>query len=410
MTGRSHWSTDGALHFGVGIEDTFVPQESPGYRRLDEYELTQHYDRWREDLSLAAESGADLIRWGIPWYLMEPSPGEFDWTWLDQVAEHLQRLGLRCVVDLVHYGAPLWLEGSFLDPEYPDRVASYARAVAERYAGIWDDFTPLNEPVINAIWAGEIGMWPPALRGQDGFLKVALALARGIVRTQHSIAEVNPEARFVHVDAAFLWEGEDGPISGDMLRERRFLPLDLVMGRVDEIHPLRGYLAAHGVSDAELDWFLADPVTPDLIGVNYYPAFSTQRFLAGETYEPVEAGVPGLRQVMGEYWDRYGVPLAVTETSRAGEPELRVQWLRESVAEIETLRAEGMPIAAYTWFPFLTLVDWLYRTGSTPADEWFVHMGLVDLVRDAFGVLRRHRTIAFPEFQSLVRKHGLARD
>jgi hypothetical protein len=31
-----------------------VPQVSPGLRSLDEYELTGHYDKWREDLDLAA--------------------------------------------------------------------------------------------------------------------------------------------------------------------------------------------------------------------------------------------------------------------------------------------------------------------------------------------------------------------
>ena len=56
-----HWMDDGRLHFGVGIEDTFVPQERVGGRRLDEYELTQHYDRWREDFALAAEANAEFI-------------------------------------------------------------------------------------------------------------------------------------------------------------------------------------------------------------------------------------------------------------------------------------------------------------------------------------------------------------
>lgn len=31
------------FRFAVGIEDTFIPQELPGQRRLDEYELTRHY-------------------------------------------------------------------------------------------------------------------------------------------------------------------------------------------------------------------------------------------------------------------------------------------------------------------------------------------------------------------------------
>ena len=46
------------LWAAVGIEDTFIiqPHRRTG-RLLDEYELTQHYDRWREDLGLVASLG-----------------------------------------------------------------------------------------------------------------------------------------------------------------------------------------------------------------------------------------------------------------------------------------------------------------------------------------------------------------
>ena len=397
---------DSRLHFGVGIEDTFVPQEGLGQRKLDEYELTQHYEHWREDLALAAEAGAGFVRWGIPWYLVEPRPGEFDWRWIDQVAEHTRALGLRVMVDLMHYGTPLWLENQFLNAAYPERVASYARAVAARYAGTWDDFTPLNEPIINAIYCGETATWPPFLSGQDGFVKVTMALARGMVRTQQEIAAVNPSARFVHVDAGFRWEGEGGPLPREVLEERRFLSLDLITGRVDAAHPLRSYLAAHGVTDAELSWFASNAVVPDVVGVNYYPGFTTVRFVedgggSGATAgtAPVEAGTAGLRDLLSMYWERYGLPLAVTETSRGGSVDSRLEWLGESVAEVHALRSEGVPVLGYTWFPFFTLVDWLYRHDLKTPDDWFVHMGLVDLERGADRVLARRRTAAFEAFQ-----------
>ena len=63
------------FRFAVGIEDTFVPQVFPGHRALDEYELTQHYRFWSEDLALAADAGATAIRYGFPWYRLNPAPG-----------------------------------------------------------------------------------------------------------------------------------------------------------------------------------------------------------------------------------------------------------------------------------------------------------------------------------------------
>ncbi|WP_345069767.1 family 1 glycosylhydrolase [Leifsonia kafniensis] len=396
-----HWMNDGSLHFGVGIEDTFVPQERIGQRRLDEYELTQHYEHWREDLGLAAEAGAQFLRWGIPWFLVEPRPGEFDWRWLDEVAAYTQEIGLRVVVDLMHYGTPMWLENQFLNASYPERIASYAHHVAARYKGVWDDFTPLNEPVINAQYCGETATWPPYLSGQDGFVKLMIALSRGMVRTQQRILEANPAARIVSVDAGFRWEGDETPLPLEILLERRFLSLDLTMGRVDENHPLREYLVEHGVTDADFGWFQTNAVKPDVVGVNYYPGFTTVRYVDGVTV-PVEAGTIGLRDLLTLYSERYQLPLAVTETSRGGSVQSRVDWLGESVAEIDALRAEGMPLVGYTWFPFFTLVDWLWRNDLTTPDEWFIHMGLIDLHRGADRVLERRKTEAFGRFQELT--------
>ncbi|SCK30945.1 family 1 glycosylhydrolase [Streptomyces sp. WMMB 322] len=402
----NRWFEDGRLRFAVGIEDTFVPQESAGHRKLDEYELTQHYAQWREDLDRAADAGAELIRWGIPWYLVEPAPGDFRWEWLDEVVAHMDRLGLRCVVDLMHYGTPLWLDNQFLNSEYPERVAAYAAAVAERYRGSLTDWTPLNEPVINAVYCGEKGLWPPCLRGDDGFVKLIVQLARGMVLTQRRIAEVQPEAVFVHVDAGFRWVGETTQTAPlEHLLERRFVGLDLVLGRIDDGHPMHGYLTRHGTTDQDLRWFRDNAVTPDVIGVNYYPAFTTSRFEpATGTEHPVEAGTEGLTDLLHTYAARYDRPLLVTETSRGGPASERLAWLEESVALVHRLRASGMDLIGYTWFPFFALVDWLYRESDDPADHWLVQMGLYDLERDAGNTLRRRPTPVVDRFRELARE------
>ena len=404
-----NWYEDGRLRFAVGIEDTFVPQEYPGRRRLDEYELTQHYHLWPADLEIAAATGAELIRWGIPWYLVEPEPGRFRWDWLDRVVDRLDEVGLTCVVDLMHYGTPLWLDNQFLNAGYPYRVAEYAARVAGRYGGRLHIWTPLNEPMINAIYCGEKGTWPPALTGHDGFVKLALALARGIVETQRRIAEVTPDASFVHVEASFRFAGDwfpsDVPFDAglDLVRARRFLIMDLVTGRVDEEHPLYGYLRMNGATDAELSALRDRAVVPDVVGVNYYPAFTTSRFEPRRAEPvPVEAGTTGLAEVLREFAERYGRPVFLTETSRAGTVEERAAWLRDSVALLRRLRADGLPVVGYTWWPLFALVDWRYRETTDPVDRWLVPMGLYDLERDGAGVLRRVPTALVAEFRRLA--------
>ena len=75
--------------WAAGIEDTFVPQVRNGHRPLDEYELIGHYEHWREDLALASELGLKAMRWGVPWYRVEPERGKFDWAWTDDVVSYM---------------------------------------------------------------------------------------------------------------------------------------------------------------------------------------------------------------------------------------------------------------------------------------------------------------------------------
>ncbi|WP_432747600.1 family 1 glycosylhydrolase [Microbacterium oxydans] len=180
-----NWFEDGRLRFAMGVEDTFIPQTRPGERALDEYELMQHYRFWSEDLGYCAEVGSEMVRWGIPWYRVNPAPGEWDWEWLDGVIDRFDELGIELIADLVHYGTPLWLEDQFVNPEYPERVAEYAAAVAERYRGRIRHYTPLNEPLLNIMYCGEFAQWPPYRSGDRGFVEV---LRGGLTRDRHNAA------------------------------------------------------------------------------------------------------------------------------------------------------------------------------------------------------------------------------
>lgn len=399
------------LHFlwAVGIEDTFIPQVRPGLRRLDEYELTQHYRFWREDLSLAVEAGARGLRWGIPWYRVEPEPGRWDWRWVDEVLEYaVSRLGLTVVLDLVHYGTPLWLDNSFLNGRYPERVAAYAAAVARRYGSLIRYYTPANEPVVGADWSGRRGEWPPYLTGDDGFVKMALAMARGMVLTAQAIRAEQPDATLVQVEASHLYTarpGVEGVVA--LADEQQFICFDLATGRLTDDHPLRGFLRDHGVCDAELAWFSANAVSFDVFGLNYYP---WSNVVVGQHLDGRRWRRPGARsgraigRVARRIYERYGLPIMVTETSSPGSIARREQWMEETVAALGEARTDGVPIVGYTWFPLFPMIDWAYRRGRRPLSTYVLHLGLYDGAFGSDGVLSREPTSLVARF----RRYSLA--
>lgn len=375
-----------AFLWATGIEDTFVADTRPGLRALDEYALMGHYDHWREDLALCRDLGVGAVRWGVPWYRVEPRRGEFDWSWTDQVLPFLvEELGVAPILDLMHYGTPAWLARSFADPAYPAAVARYAGAVAARYSGLVRAYTPLNEPLVNAEWAGRRGVWPPYLRGDGGFLAVMLNLALGMVGSVEAIRAVDPGALLVHVEASGLSRAADDDLRPLAFEEamRRFLALDLITGRVTPDHALRPWLLRNGVSLAALRELAARPVELDCLGLNFYPQWSTRRLSADERGRVVERAAErdgaGFAELIRLYHARYGAPIMITETSAKGNEALRARWLTRSLADIKQLRAGGVPVLGYTWFPLFTMVDWRYRTGRKPIEHYYIDLGLYTL-------------------------------
>lgn len=269
--------------WAVGIEDTFIPQvASRTGRVLDEYDLTQHDRFWRDDLQRAADLGVRWMRYGIPWYKVNPAPGIFDWSWTDQVIPYMtQELGIQPIVDLVHYGCPLWMEREFINPAYPEYVAAYAQAFVERYRSLTRYYTPLNEPLITSRYCGYTAQWPPYLRGWPGYVRVLTTLAHGMSLTIAAIRAAQTDAVIVQAEASSSNVTDDPSLQPDLefLRSRQFLPNDLVLGQVDEMHTLRSWLLQHGALPRVLEWFSTHPQEIDIVGVNFYPGLSCFRLL-----------------------------------------------------------------------------------------------------------------------------------
>ncbi len=391
-----------------GIEDTFIPQTKTGLRALDEYELMGHYEHWRQDLALAREVGLGALRWGVPWYRVEPTRGEFDWRWTDEVLPYLvEELGVTPIIDLMHYGCPFWLKREFDNDDYPQLVTAYATAFAERYNHLVHWYTPLNEALINALWCGKRGLWPPYLRGDRGFNRVMLQVVRGIIRTVNALKAIDPNSTMVHVEAAGLRRTarEDLYALATEDQHRGYLSYDLLTGRVTPEHPLFTWLIRNGAHPDELAAIARAKIPLDVIGLNFYPQWSTRLLhfdskgrLASRV---VEKDGAGFKSMIEDYYERYRVPIMVTETSAFGKAEVRARWLDASVAAVKQLRAEGIPIHGYTWFPIFTMIKWSYRTGQQPLEKYRFELGLYKL-DGSEGRTRWQRTPLIEQLQSLI--------
>jgi beta-glucosidase len=405
----SHDILSSPFTWATGIEDTFIPQSRPGFRALEEYELTQHYNLWKSDFDLVAKTGVQAVRWGIPWYRVQPAPDRWDWEWTDQALDYLVNVkGITPILDLMHYGTPLWLEESFVDPGYPQRVAEYTAAVVAHYQSLIRYYTPLNEPMVNADMCGMKGEWPPYLSGDDGYVKMILALAKGIILTTQAIKAEQPDAITIQVEALWHTFTQDASLEPRVAQDnaRQYLCFDLTTGRVSQEYDHIDYLQKHGITDEDLNWFHRNAVTFDIFGANFYPwSYGEQKQQADGSVEHITGETTGdkIAIVIQEVYKRYHMPVMITETSANADVKGRAKWMYETLDAVRALRATGVPVIGYTWFPLFTMVDWAYRTGDRPLDEYLIHLGLFDSEFDANGTLNRCQTPLVETYREQMR-------
>ncbi|HEX4950751.1 MAG TPA: family 1 glycosylhydrolase [Blastocatellia bacterium] len=363
-----------------------MPQTRLGHRALDEYELMGHYEHWREDLALLRATGVQMARWGVPWYRVEPEQGVFDWTWTDQVIPYLvEELGITPIIDLMHYGCPFWLRREFANPDYPHAVAAYAAAFAQRYKHLISYYTPLNEPLVNALMCGRRGLWPPYLRGDAGYVRIMLQIVKGVIATVEALKQIDPEFVMVQVEATGLSRAIQQELEVLALEDQRrgYLFFDLITGMVTHDHPLYGWLLRCGASPGEMAEIVNRRIPIEILGMNFYPQWSTKQIYFDDkgrlAYRAIEHDGDGFAALIEDYYRRYKVPIMITETSAYGGDDVRARWMRASISTIKHLRAAGVPVIGYTWFPLFTMVDWRYRLGRRPVERYYIDLGLYKL-------------------------------
>jgi dTDP-4-dehydrorhamnose reductase len=343
---------------------------------FDQLERSGHARR-PEDLELFAALGLRALRYPVLWERTAPEGIErADWSWADERLARLRSLGVRPIVGLVHHGSGPPAT-SLVDPAFPEGLARFARAVAERFPWV-EDYTPVNEPLTTARFSGLYGHWYPHGRDALVFARCLLAQCRAVVLSMRAVREVNPRARLVQTeDLGKTFSTHALRHQAEFENERRWLTFDLLCGRVRPAHPMWGYLAWAGVGEAELEWFLTHNCPPDIVGVNHY--LTSERFLderverypphtrggnGREPYADVEAvraraeGCAGPRALLREAWERYRLPLAVTEAHLGCTREEQLRWFMEVWDAAVGLRGEGADVRAVTAWALLGSFDW----------------------------------------------------
>ncbi len=325
------------------------------------------------DLELFAGLGLKALRYPILWERVSPDAPEVqDWRWSDERLAEIRRLGMRPIAGLLHHGSgPRYTD--LLSDGFVEGLARHARATAERYPWI-EDWTPVNEPLTTARFSALYGHWYPHLQDEGSFWLALMHEIEGTCAAMREIRRVNPNARLIQTEDLGQVYGTP-PFATEVAYQnnRRWISWDLLTGRVTRDHPLRARLERFGLG-RRLDALADAPCPPDVLGVNFYP--TSERFLdhraelypqwvAGDqgqfdmdavrVLDPMPVGLEGL---LAQAWERYGLPLAITESHLNGTLDDQMRWGLDAWAMAGRLRARGVDMRAVTSWALLGSFDW----------------------------------------------------
>ncbi len=373
--------------FATGIENSYPLL--PNGTRHDQLEQCGHYDRWGEDFGLAQSLGIDALRYGPAWYRTNPAPGRFDWSSVDDQMAWLREAGILVIADLCHFGAPDWLDG-FRDPALPIHLAAYARAFVRRYPWV-RHYTPVNEMFVAANFSSMVGWWNECATGTESFARALGNLSMAHEHAVEAILSECPSAVIVQAESFERFTPADSSpgalAQAQFWNEARFAALDLTVGRTPSL-AMRDLLVRSGMTTADFA-FLREKRAYGRrwIGVDYY-ATSEQLVRADGHKTPTTQRV-GLAALAREYHGRYGLPLFVSETSRAASRA--TEWLSEQWDAVGQLATLGLPVHGFTWFPLGDVIDWRHALREKRGDV--DRIGLYDLGREPHAVAAAYASL-----------------
>ncbi|MDH3498193.1 MAG: family 1 glycosylhydrolase [Gemmatimonadota bacterium] len=333
-----------------------------------------HWNRVAQDVGLLRDLGANAYRFSIEWSRVEPDPGQWDesaWAhYADEVAQ-LRRAGVEPMVTLLHFTLPTWLtdRGGLTADDFAQRFAAFAAEAVRRLGADVRYWCTVNEPNVQMYQGYVVGVWPPGVQDRHQASRAFAGLVRGHALAAHAIKAARPGARVGAAVNLIVFD----PV-------RRWWLLDWIGAReadrgfnwafYDSVK--RSAISLHIAGFPELD----EPMTElagsaDFVGVNYYRRnlvrFSPRapglvELLQGPgplSDTGVEIYPEGLLRLLRRVWDRYGLPIIVTENGVADSTgRLRPTYLRAHVYALARAVGEGIPVEGYFHWSLLDNFEW----------------------------------------------------
>ncbi|KAH7371469.1 glycoside hydrolase superfamily [Cadophora sp. MPI-SDFR-AT-0126] len=265
---------------GKSIWDTFSHLDPSRTNNENPDVSCNHYNLWEEDVELLSHLGTDVYRFSIAWSRIIPLGGRDD-----------PRRNVEPVVTLYHWDAPQELYSrykAFLNTEeFTADFENYARLCFSRFGDRVKKWITFNEPYIISIFGHHSGVLAPGHNKETRFdtKTEPWRVGHTLILSHAAAVKIYHRDKQADIDAA---ERRLIFYIGCSLRRNREL--------LRETAPLNAFLRHESLLDQE--------TSENCDGIEIGPA-------SGFQWLRVAPG--GFRKLMKWVWNRYHLPIIVTE-------------------------------------------------------------------------------------------------
>ncbi|WP_298134828.1 glycoside hydrolase family 1 protein [Micropruina sp.] len=445
------WDADGK---GPSVQDlrTHFPEGTTDYKVA-----ADHYHRYAEDVALMGEIGLKAYRFSIAWTRIIPdgdgAVNPEGVAFYHRLIDALREQGIEPIVTMYHFDLPATLSarGGWANPETVDAFVKFAEVLFNEYGSKVTYWLTINEQNMMIMHGKMLGT--TTLSGdeaqRDLFQQnhgMFLAQARVMARCHELVpgGKIGPAPNIAYVYPQSC-RPEDQVAADDWNAIRNWLYTDLaVHGRYNSL--AWAYLVERGWAPtiAEGDMEILAAAKPDFLAFNYYASQTVaapsgdasdlrqrgadQQMIRGEIglYKAVdnpdlpknafgwEIDPVGFRTTFRALWDRYQLPLLVTENGLGAydEPaedgmvhdDYRIDYLQRHIEQIRLALADGVDVLGYCPWSAIDLIS----THQGMKKRY----GFIYVNRDEFDLrdLGRSRKKSSYWYQRLIESRGASLD
>ncbi|WP_345806860.1 glycoside hydrolase family 1 protein [Bacillus pumilus] len=414
---------------------------------------SDHYHRYKEDVKMFAEMGLKAYRFSIAWTRIIPNgDGEINQKGVEfyhSLIDELRRYDIEPIVTMYHFDLPhaLQVKGGWSNRATVDAFERYAKVLFQEYGQKVKYWLTINEQNMMILHGSALGTLDPNLENpkkelyqQNHHMLVAQAKAMTLCHQMLPEAKIGPAPNIALIYPASP-KPEDVLAAANYNAIRNWLYLDMaVFGRYNNL--AWAYMKEKDILPVieEGDMDILKSAKPDFIAFNYYTSQTVEaskgdgkdEFARGgdQHLKSGEDGVykggnnpflsknafgweidpVGFRSTMREIYDRYQLPLIITENGLGAfdkleedgsiQDDYRIDYLEKHIEQIKWAITDGVEVFGYCPWSAIDLIS--THQGCSK------RYGFIYVNRDEFDLkdLKRIRKKSSYWYETLIQQNG----